>query len=97
MAELRAAQGQEHSVEATPTPGLSRTPAHTISTPAHTVSTPAHPTSVPVTAATDSVIQKPTVSLPHPTPETEVASIEPVKPSVPSANIDMDVDRSAPS
>jgi hypothetical protein len=97
MAELRAAQGQEHSVEATPTPGLSRTPAHTISTPAHTVSAPAHPTSVLVTAVTDSVIQKPTASLPHPTPETEAASTEPVKSSASSADVDMDADKPAPS
>lgn len=80
-------------MEATPTPGLPRTPAHTISTPAHTVSTPAHPTSVLIAAATE----KPTVSLPQPTSEIETASVEPAKPSAPSADVDMDVDKPAPS
>jgi hypothetical protein len=98
MAELRAAQGQEHSVEATPTPGLPRTPAHTISTPAHTASTPAHPTTMLVAATlTDSGIHQPAVLLPQTTPETKAVITEPVKPSAPSADVDMDVDKPASS
>ncbi|KAJ3548828.1 hypothetical protein NMY22_g1116 [Coprinellus aureogranulatus] len=101
MAELRAAQGQGHSLDPTPTPVFSGTPAHFISTPSHSISTPAHPTSTPTTIATENVIEgttsRPVLPPKRFAPETETSSITPLKSTSASADAPMDVDKPASS